>query len=252
MDPATDDNNGEEQLVPLKAVDEQREARERESARADQAERALAEARGYERGLKETTAAPAQDAPKELTAAELQQAVDEQRMTAGEAEAIRQRQDDRRVDARIDKRVDQRTEAKAVADGISTELGRYRKALPDLSDHSSATFQKVQNEYSHLTSMGHKNDALTELTAVRAAFGDVSKLEKIGQQNARETHQETGGGRDPGDGDGAARTDTWPKDMPAKNRRYYENMISKGILADRKAAVAQFNYKPKHDPRYAA
>ena len=100
--------------------------------------------------------------------------------------------------------------------------------------------------------MGHEDNALTELTAVRTAFGDVAKLEKIGQETARETHQETGGGAEPGPDGGTARADAWPKDMPGKNRRYYETMIAKGVLPDRKAAITQFNYKPKHSPGYAA
>ncbi len=254
MDPEdqpTDGNDDPQKLVPLKAVEEQREARERESARAEKAERELAEARGYERGRQETEAAqPAQDPPKELSPAELQQAVDEQRMTAAEAEAIRDRQMERRVEAKVSKRVEQQTEVQAIANRTSAELDRYTKAIPALGDQSSAEFEKVKGEFNYQVSLGMPADKRTELLAVRAAFGDVSKLEKIGDPAPPESHQETGGGRDPG-ADGA-RSDSWPKDMPAKHRKYYDSQINKGILADRKAAVKEWSYKPKHNPRYAA
>ncbi len=236
-----DGESGEEKLVPLKAVDEQRDKRV-------VAERRVAELEGFERGRAAAQPAAAAEAPKELTAAELQQAVDEQRMTAVEAEGIRERQMERRVETKLTATA----EAQAIAARTTDELGRYIETIPGLADTSSAEFEKVKSEFAYLTGHGYDNDKRTELLAVRAAFGDVSKLEKIGQQNARETHQETGGAAAPGPDGAPARTDAWPKDMPAKNRRYYDGQINKGFLPDRRAAVKEWSYKPKHNPRYAA
>ncbi len=236
----------EEKLVPLKAVEEQREQRE---MRAN-AERRAAEAEGYIRGAQAAVAAqPAQTpAPKELTAAELHQAVEAQQMTEAEADQIRERQMERHVEDKVAKRVETKIESQAVADRTKAEMARYKEIIPELADNTSDTFGKVQTEFANLISYGLADDARTELLAVRAAFGDVSKLEKIGGEKVRETHQETGGGREPGGEDGS-HGDGWPKGMSADHRIYYQDQINQGIFADRKAALEEFNYKPKHQPR---
>ncbi len=249
-----DDGKDDKDLVPLKAVEEQREAREAAEQARDAARLEAARLQGEIEGRTAAAAAqPAKDAPKEYTPAELQAAVDDQTLTPAAAQAIRDGQSERRTDARIDARVDAKAEALVVAQTTSEELGRYKQAIPDLNDQASAAFAKVKGEFEFLVKSGSDpRDPRTELIASRIAFGDVDKLEKIGQETRRETHQETGGAREPGADGAAARADAWPKDMPAKHRRYYEGLINKGILADRKAAIDRFNYKPKHNPRYAA
>ena len=235
-DPAKE--KGDEQLVPLSALEDER--RKRQSA-----ERRVAEQEGYARAQAQK---PASDAPKELTSAELQLAVDENRMTAADAEAIRDRQIERRVETRVAKRSD----AKELANAASAELGRYIQAIPDLADPGSAAFEKVKDEYNYLVGLGYDaDDRRTELLAARTAYGDVSKLEKIAQPKDRETHQETGGGREPA-ADGATRADGWPKEMSADHRRYYEDQINQGALKDRAAALEEITYKPKHRPSHAA
>ncbi len=253
QDGTTDDGTGEEEFVPLKAVDEQREAREAAEQERDAARLEAARLQGRIEGQSAAAAAqPAKPAPKEYTAAELQQAIDDQTLTPAAAQAIRDEQSERRNNARIDARVDTKTDAKVVAQATSDELGRYKKAIPGLVDAASAEFAKVKIEFDFLVSNGSDpEDPRTELIASRIAFGDVAKLEKIGAESRRETHPETGGGRDPGP-DGGQRADAWPKDMTAKHRRYYQLQIDKGVMPDRKAAIAEFSYQPKHNARYAA
>ncbi len=241
-----DEKKGKDKLVPLSALEDERHKRQ-------SAEQQVAELRGHARGLSDAAAAaPSPDIPKELSTAELQQAVTDGRMTEAEADAIRERQSERRIETRVAEKAEVREEARAISGRASDEIGRYQKAIPDLADQASAPFQKARTEFDYLVTLGHDpRDARTELLAARSAFGDISKLEQIGQEQARETHQETGGGRDPGS-EGGSREDGWPKDMPAKNRAYYEKEINKGVIADRKAALAEWNYKPKHSPGYAA
>ena len=233
----------EEELVPLKAVEEQRTKRE-------SAERRAAEAEGYIKGAQAAAAAqPTQTpAPKELTHAELRQAVEAQQMTEAEADQIRDHQIERRVEEKVAKRTETKIETQAIADRTSAEMARYREIIPELADQTSDTIAKVHTEFQNLISLGFADDARTELIAVRSAFGDVSKLEKIGGEKVRETHQETGGGREPG-AEGGPRNDGWPKEMSADSRAYYQDQINQGIFADRKAALEEFNYKPKHQPR---
>lgn len=239
-DPDDKKGEGEPKMVPLAALEDVR-------GKWQASERRAAQLEGQVQGLAAVKTEPKADPPKELSAAELRQAVDDQRMTEDEAEAIKARQIEKRVTAKVTEEVETTLARKNLGERVSTEMGRYKRAIPDLLDQGSATLGKVQTEFAYLTSQGYDaDDPRTELIAVRAAFGDVDQLEKIGKPGERETHQETGGGAEPGS-QGAK--DSWPKDMPADTKRYYQDQINQGILPDRKSAVAEWSYKPQHAPR---
>ncbi len=239
-DPDDKKGDGEPKMVPLEALEAERRKRQASATRA-------AERQGQIRELAAVKTEPKADPPKELSAAELRQAVDEQRLTEDEAEAIKARQIEKRVTAKVTEEVETTLARRNLGERVSSEMGRYKRAIPDLQDQDSATFGKVKTEFAYLTGQGYDaNDPRTELIAVRAAFGDISQLEKIGKPGERETHQETGGGAEPGS-QGAK--DSWPKDMTADTKRYYQDQINQGVMADRKSAVAEWSYKPQHAPR---
>lgn len=240
-DPGDKKGDGEPKMVPLEALEAERRKRQDSDTRA-------AELQGQVRGLTAVKTEPKVDSPKELSAAELRQAVDEQRLTEDEAEAIKARQIEKRVTAKVTQEVETTLTRKNLGERVSTEMARYKQAIPDLLDQNSAALGKVQTEFAYLTGQGYDaNDPRTELIAVRAAFGDIGQLEKIGKPGERETHQETGGGAEPGGqpdhGDGS------PKDMPADTRRYYQDQINQGVVANWAAAKTEWSYKPKHAPR---
>ncbi len=243
------ENKEDEKLVPLKVVEEMREKREDAERRANIAE-------GYARGHQDAAAAAptpsAAPVVKELTRAELDQAVAESRMSQADADSILERQMETRVETKVTANAKADADAQAIATRTSTELDRYIQAIPGISDQTSAEFGKVKSEFDYLVGHGHPNNKLTELAAVRAAYGSVDKLEQLGKETPRETHQETGGGRDPGGQDAGPGETSWPKDIPAKNRQHYDTLINKGIMPDRKAALDEWNYKPKNNSRYAA
>lgn len=242
-DPDEKKGKGEPKTVPLEALEAERRKRQDSDARAAQFE-------GQVQGLTAVKTEPKVDPPKELSAAELRQAVEEGKLTEDEAHAITARQIEKRVTATVTEQVRENEAAlarKNLGERVSVEIERYTQAIPDLADQSSAAFQKVRTEYQWLVSHGSTaNDPQTELMAVRVAFGDIDKLQKI-KPGQRETHQETGGHSEPGGptdhGDGS------PKDMPADTRRYYQDQINQGVVADWKAAKDEWSYKPKHAPR---
>ena len=239
-DPDDKKGDGEPKMVPLEALEAERRKRQDSDTRA-------AELQGQIRGLAAVRTEPKVDPPKELSAAELRQAVDEQRLTEDEAEAIKARQIEKRVTAKVTEEVETTLARKNLGERVSTEMARYQSAIPDLLDQNSAAFGKVKTEFVYLTRQGLDPDDLnTQLIAVHAAFGDIAQLEKIGKPGERETHQEVGGSAEPGS-QGAK--DSWPKDMPADTKRYYQDQVNQGILPDRKSAVAEWSYKPQHAPR---
>ncbi len=214
------------------------------------AETEAAELRGRVQGM--ATAQPkATDTPKPLSAAELRQAVDDGRISDDQAQEIRDRQIEQGVESRLESKFETRMATRDVLERVNGEIGRYKTAVPDLLDRSSDVFAKVQSEFEDLVSLGHDaNDKRTELSAARAVFGSITALEAAGKPYPRETHQETGG-RGEG-GEGSSVKDGWPKDMSSDTRRYYDDQINQGALADRKAAIAEWSYEPKHKPRHAA
>lgn len=240
-DPDEKKGEGEPKMVPLEALEAERRKRQDSDTRA-------AELQGQVQGLTAVKTEPKADPPKELSAAQLRQAVDGGEITEDEAVAINTRQIEKRVTAKVTEEVETTLARRNLGERVSAEIGRYTQAIPDLANQDSAAFQKVRTEYQWLVDHGSTaNDPQTELMAVRAAFGDINQLEKIGKPGERETHQETGGSAEPG-GEGASK-DSWPKDMSADTKRYYQDQINQGILADRKSAVAEWSYKPQHVPR---
>ncbi len=238
-DPDEKKGEGEPKMVPLEALEAERRKRQDSDTR-------VAELQGQVQGLTAVKTEPKTDSPKELSAAELRQGVEEGKLTEDEASAITARQIEKRVTATVTEEVEATLTAQHRGERVSAEIGRYTQIIPDLNDQASAAFQKVRTEYQYLVGQGYKaDDVLTQLVAIRAAFGDVDQLQKI-KPGQRETHQETGGHSEPG---GSEPSDGSPKDMPADTRRYYQDQINQGVVANWKAAKDEWSYTPKHAPR---
>jgi hypothetical protein len=244
----TETGEGEPQdqrTVPLKALEDERHKRQ-------SLENEAAELRGRVQGLTVSRAdAPthAAPAPKDLTPAELRVAVDEGRLDQGQADEIRDRQLERRVETRLAGQLETTLTERARVERASDELTRYRKAIPELADKSSDSFARVQTEFDRLIGYGDSADSLvTEVKAIRTAFGDIDKLENLAAPAEREAYTEIAGNAP---AQGETPTDGWPKSMSAGVRRYYDDQIARGTFADRKAALAEWAYKPKHKPSFA-
>ena len=185
---------GKEPTVPRKALEDERgkrQALETENARLTGQIEGLAAAPTADRGGN----GQPQIQEQELTPAELTQAVTEGRLTEGEAEQIRERKRERRIDRRIDERVETTVAVRDINARVNDEITRYRQVIPDLNDKASGAYQKLEVEFANLVSLGDDSkDTRTQLKAARAAFGPIANLEKAAVPEARETHQETGGG----------------------------------------------------------
>ena len=230
-DPDDDKGKGEPKTVPLEALEAERRKRQDSDTR-------VAELQGQVRGLTAVKTEPKVDSlqEKQWSAAELRQAIDEGKLTEDESETIKARQIEKRVTAKVTEEVETTLARKNLGERVSTEAARYKRAIPDLLDQSSAAFGKVQTEFTYLIAQGYDaNDPRTELIAVRGAFGDIDQLEKIGKPGERETHQETGGGGEPGSAEG--NKDSRSKDMPPKGlsrdaKKHYGAQIERGMYPD--------------------
>ncbi|MCP4900113.1 MAG: hypothetical protein GY906_24345 [bacterium] len=133
---------------------------------------------------------------------------------------------------------------------VNTAISRYLNVIPDLKDEASGAFQKVQEKYNWLVSIGQPDTTATQVAAMDAAFGSIDALEAAGTAKPRDTHQDTGGGDRPGQDDDTT-SEGWDKNMNAGQRNYYQDMVNKGVYKTTADANKQFSYKGKHNPRHA-
>ncbi len=198
----------------------------------------MAEMKGKLEGLAVKT-----EPVREFTRAELQAQVDDGRMTPDDSDRILSEQSERKITEQVTQRIESAAQTKTYATKIQAELNRYTKARPDILVAGSDDWQLISAEFDRQKNdLGKPDTVETELSSCMAVFGPSNRLQN-GKDKELQTHQETGS--DGGTGEGQT-ANSWPKDMPAKNRNYYDHLINTGVLADRAAAVEEWNYKPKN------
>ena len=184
------------------------------------------------KALKDAQAKQAE--PKPFTRAELNQLVADGKVTQDAADAL------------YDKQVVERAtkEAKEAAGTVVTQreheavvtaqLEEYRGLLPEAWETGSKERAKVAKEYRYLVEkLGYPDSKATEVAALRAAFGDPDTIKasrSTGRSGPGETHEEVGGAERTDGGDSS--TDGPPKGLAARQKAYYESMISKGHYKD--------------------
>lgn len=218
------DDQAGEKTVPLSALVEQRQA-------AAELRQQVAELRGRLDGM-----AKPSEPKKTYTATELQARVDKGELTKAEANQILQRQNDDRIQQLVSESVTKAISGTKRTETVQSSLARYYSAIPALNDTSSQERQKAEREFARLTSdlEYDAKDPRTQLVAMQMAFGPIEALEASKETGGRgESHQETGSSG------GSNGSSSWPKDMPAKNRTYYERQIAKGVYT-KESALAEW------------
>ena len=234
----SNDQNAE-RTVPLTVL---------ESQRADSNRRIEALEKQVAETSRATTSGNGQATP--LTRVQLQAQVDEGNMTEGEMDTVLANQIEDRITAKVTASMKTQIEGTQRTSQVSQEIARYTQAEPKVLEDGSPARIRVEKELAYLGTLGHdtsKNE--THIIALRSALGSIEALEKTRAVGERETHQETGGAGGSDQGDNAARADGWPKDMPQKYREYYQDQIRQNFVADKKAAIEAWGYKPKHSPQ---
>ncbi len=210
----------QERKVPLSALIAERKARQDLATE-------LAQVKGLVEGLKAGQQNQQKDTPV-YSRAELKRAVEQGKISDDEMESIWEQQVEKRIAAEVQKTTENTFGNASREAQVSNQIAAYAEKLPDLRDKDSDAFRRVREEYDFLVSAGDPKDSLlTELKAIRAAFGPVDRIKRA-KANRPETHQEgsdRGGdfSRSQNDEDGA------PGDIPARFRTFYRTQINKGI-----------------------
>lgn len=163
---------------------------------------------------------------KVYTRAELNQMVEEGKISREQAEDYLDQVRELRLREAISKELAERDAQRERVARVKTELQRYKELVPEVMKAGTEEREQVTQEFNYLVSLGQPNDATTELAALRAVFGPVEKLERKKQMRGeRERFQESGGRRD--DGGGAPKGKE--PDLPSRYREHYQRLIDRGI-----------------------
>ena len=183
---------------------------------------------------------------------QLQQAVQENKITEGVAHEVWATQNRRLAVQEATSSVMTQTQARSTAAMVEAEIAKYRNAIPQVLDPSSEQRQRVVREFNRLTGLGFdKHDLKTELAALQASFGTVEQVIKAVKPKP-EGHREISS-------DGSAPSETGdpkstaPSSLTEDEKRYYDNAISRGLYKDWTEVREEMKFaNPKTRRRYGA
>lgn len=220
----SDDKRGPNGWIPKVRFDEvlRRQDKLQEELQAEREQRIR---------LEERVKAGGETKPKTYTRAELLAAVENGQITQAQADEAWEAQITAKVTESVTRDWMQHETARERAQRVSSEISRYKAAVPDVTDPASDTRRKVAEEFQYLVSIGQPRTVETELAALRSVLGPVDRLEKRDvTREKRPTHQEGngGGGRPPRDG---GNPNGPPANLPPRYKAHYERMIEKGMYS---------------------
>ena len=120
---------------------------------------------------------------------------------------------------------------------VTSELERYKQALPAITQSGTPERVKVETQYSYLiNTLGHQPGLATELLASKLAFGEAEILEKqrTTQRTTADQHEvmmETHSTQRPSETTAKDKNDPVSK-LDARQREHYTRMIKAGRYSD--------------------
>ena len=214
--------------LPKVRVDEMVNTARGEAARSAED---VARLRAENEALKANQAKAAE--PKPVSRAELNQLVADGKISQDAADAHWEKQ------IREDAKRDARVAAEAVVDGkqreqvVGSQLADFKALIPEAWVAGSKERAKAEKEFKALVDMGFPDNKVTEVAALRAAFGDpgtIRAARNTGRNGPGETHQEVGDGG--GRPENEASADGKPKGLTAREENHYQNLINRGVYKD--------------------
>ena len=181
-------------------------------------------------------------APKKFTKAELDEAVENGKMSRDKADDYYETQLKSEIVTETAGAVAQATREQRQVETINS----YEAAVPALQDEASDAYQHVIRQYAHLTNtLGLPANNATMIAALEATCGPLNALGKgkAGSKKADfEPLSEVGsGGGAPADARGKPKGKTW-NELSAGQRKFCDEAIVRGAYTSREAYLADVNY----------
>lgn len=187
----------------------------------------------YEERLKAQEAATSTKHEPVYTRAQLEEFIANGQLTRAQAEDYNEARVRREVVEESEKRLDAKLAAARRIERVQADLDRYKTLMPTIMQPGTAERDKVAAEYRHITdTLGvPKSEAerlAMELTASRAAFGDLGALERshaaasATRDNREITVETTSAGK------GTPNTKDPLASLTPREKEHYDRMIKKG------------------------
>lgn len=170
-------------------------------------------------------------APKPVTRAELKQLVDDGKITQEAADVHWEKQVLDAAEKRGREAARGEVEGHQREQVVGKQLAEFKALVPAAWEAGSKERTKAEKEFAALRAMGFPDNKVTEVAALRAAFGDpevIRASRSTGRNGPGETFDEVGGGdRGASGGDGA---DGKPKGLTAREEAHYSKLVNMGNM----------------------
>lgn len=217
-------------MIPKKAFDD-RIRKERERTQAVEAavaslQQENQQLRAHYAALQQQAAQPPKQPERILTRAELQEAVEQEKITQAQADAYLAAVTERKSESRLNERIAQERQQIERDFALDRQIQGYVQRFPKLGQQGSEELRKVHGKVQELVNRGLPNDLNTQVIALETIYGALSDVEDTTRDN-RETDAPGG------DGGGPEEPGAGPK-LPAgvkltnEERQGYERLIAKG------------------------
>jgi len=166
--------------------------------------------------------------PPVYSRAQLEQAVEQAKITQAEADALWDAQQARQTEKLVKETVHNTIQQTQQLSAVETRINEYAAIKPDVLKEGTPERERVKAQYDYLVSIGQPKTRSTELAALGMVFGSIEAL-KAAHSASRdeETHMEIGGGSPGSNGGGSA--DGPKTKLSARERAHYQALIDRGI-----------------------
>lgn len=181
-------------------------------------------------------------AEKAYTRVELDQAVEDNKITLVQAQDIMDRQTTAQTAKQINDSVQAAVATIDQGNKVEDEIDLYVKLVPAIETEGSDDRKRVADQFKHFIKIGLPNDKSTELAALNSIYGSIESLKSAkGAKQEFDTHVETpsAGGDDT--------VDSAAKDLKLSvdEKRYYKQLIDNGQYKDWDEVAAEMKYADK-------
>ena len=177
---------------------------------------------------------------KPMTRADLNQLVEDGKITQEAADLHWEKQIGEMAEKRARAAAADEVAGRQRESAVKSQLDEYRELIPAAWQAGSKERSRAEREFKALVDMGLPDNKVTEVAALRAAFGEPSAIRaarSTGRTGPGEAHVEVGGGERPGDAGNEA--DGAPKGLTEREKTHYQNLINRGIVKDWKSVIEE-------------
>lgn len=177
---------------------------------------------------------------QDYSLADLDAAVEAGKITQQQRDQIFQTQVERRAQALAREEAESVVARESAVASLDGKLQEYANVAPELLEDGSPLRRRVEKEFNFLVANGSPRNLATELAAVRGVMGDATKARaaKANPDAYADTYMRQVSPR-------ARREDAQWNRLDPRQRDYFERQITKGIYADRAAALAELTWQRK-------